>query len=131
MHLTVALPYLCYCKVVLPEPVEEQQTSVKPENAPSQEEQVNQAVVQNVIPEEKEAPAQSETTEIQEDSCSTAEKQSTETQRAVSKASGASKLTRQKKADVSESNIEREEESATKDIPQLQDDPKDADYTPS
>nr|XP_055044770.1 zinc finger and BTB domain-containing protein 17 isoform X2 [Misgurnus anguillicaudatus] len=114
-------------KPVLTESVEEHQTSLKPEDAPSQEEQ---AVVQNVIPEEKEAPAQSQTTQIQEDSCSTAEKQSTETQRAVSKASGASKLTRQKKADVSESNIEREEERATKDIPQHQDDPNDADYTP-
>lgn len=117
--------------VVITEPVEEQQKiEIKPEDASSQEEPESDAVAQNAIPEVKEPPQQSETTETQEVSCSPAEKKSTKSMRAASKGSGASKLTRQKKAGVSENKIETEEESATKEIPQHQDDPNDADYTP-
>lgn len=126
------MSYLCSCKVVITEPVEEQQKSeIKPEDGSSQEQPERDAAAQVVIPEVKEAPPQSETTETQEVSCSPAEKQSTKIQRAASKGSGASKLTRPKKAGVSEDNIETEEESGTKEIPQHQDDPDDADYTPS
>ncbi|KAI7794129.1 zinc finger and BTB domain-containing protein 17 isoform X1 [Triplophysa rosa] len=118
-------------KPVITEPVEEQQKSVrKPEDASLQEEPASDVGAQKVKPEVNEAPPQSETTETQEVSCSPAEKQSSKSQRAASKGSGSSKLARQKKAGVSESRIETEEESATKEIPQLQDDPNDADYTP-
>ncbi|XP_051515956.1 zinc finger and BTB domain-containing protein 17-like isoform X2 [Myxocyprinus asiaticus] len=113
-------------------PIEEQPRSVrKTEDATSQEEQESHAVAQDVAPEVKEAPSQSETTdsETQEVACNTPEKRSSKTQRAVSKVSGQSKLshhTRQKKA----AKTETEEENATKEIPQYQDDPSDEDYTP-
>ncbi|XP_016322021.1 zinc finger and BTB domain-containing protein 17-like isoform X1 [Sinocyclocheilus anshuiensis] len=116
--------------VVVTEPVEEQLRSVrKPEDLSSQEEQESHSVTQNAVSEEKEAPVQSDTTETQEAASDTTEKQSTKTLRAVSKISGPSK-TRQKKAGVVDSKTETEEERATKEIPQYEDDPSDADYTP-
>lgn len=101
-----------------------------PEDASSQQEQESHSVTQNVVPEVKEAPSQSETTETQEIVSNMTEKQSTKSLRAVSKISGLSK-TRQKKASVLDSKTETEEERATKEIPPYQDDPSDADYTPS
>ncbi|XP_048034293.1 zinc finger and BTB domain-containing protein 17 isoform X1 [Megalobrama amblycephala] len=117
--------------VVVTEPVEEQPRSVKnPEDASSQDEQESHSMTQNVVPEVKEAPSQSETTETQEIVSNMTEKQSTKSLRAVSKISGLSK-TRQKKAIVLDSKTETEEERATKEIPPYQDDPSDADYTPN
>ncbi|XP_016135583.1 zinc finger and BTB domain-containing protein 17-like isoform X2 [Sinocyclocheilus grahami] len=115
---------------VVTEPVEEQLRSVrKLEDLSSQEEQESHSMTQNAVSEEKEAPVQSETTETQEAASDTTEKQSTKTLRAVSKISGPSK-TRPKKAGVVDSKTETEEERATKEIPQYEDDPSDADYTP-
>ncbi|KAL0158236.1 hypothetical protein M9458_046312, partial [Cirrhinus mrigala] len=102
------------------EPVEEQPKSVrKPEDSSSQEEQESHSVTQNAVSEVKEAPVHD-----------TTEKQSTKTLRAVSKISGPSK-TRQKKPGGVDPKNETEEERATKEIPQYEDDPSDADYTPS
>lgn len=113
------------------EPVDEQLQSVrKPEDSSSQEEQESHSVTQNAVSEEKEAPVQSETRETQEAASDTTEKQSTKTLRSVSKISWLSK-TRQKKPGVVDSKTETEEERATKEIPQYEDDPSDADYTPS
>ncbi len=113
------------------EPVDEQLRSVrKSEDLSSQEEQESHPATQNAVSEEKEAPVQSETRETQEAASDTTEKQSTKTLRSVSKISGLSK-TRQKKAGVVDSKTETEEERATKEIPQYEDDPSDADYTPS
>ncbi|XP_051947429.1 zinc finger and BTB domain-containing protein 17-like [Xyrauchen texanus] len=112
------------------EPVEEQPRSVrKTEDTTSDEQQETHAIARNAAPEVKEAPSQSETTETQEVACNTPEKQSAKTQRTVSKVCGPSKLshpTRQKKA----AKTEMEEEKAANEIPQYQDDPSDADYTP-
>ncbi|KAK7128885.1 hypothetical protein R3I94_017192 [Phoxinus phoxinus] len=109
---------------------EEQPRSVRnPVDASSQEEQESHSVTPNAVPEVKEAPSQSETTETQEAASSMTEKQSTKTLRAVSKFSRPSKM-RLKKAIVLDSKTETEEEKATKEIPPYQDDPSDTDYTP-
>lgn len=100
------------------------------EDASSQEEQETHSVTQNVLPEVKEAPLQSETTETQEAASNMTEKQSTKSLRSVSKISGLSKM-RPKKASLLESKAETEEDRATKEVPPYQDDPSDADYTPS
>lgn len=110
------------------EPVEEQPRSLrKPEDSSSQEEQESHSVTQDAVSEVKEAPVQLETTETKEAASDTTEKQSTKT---VSKISGPSK-TRPKKPGVVNPKTETEEEKATKEIPQYEDDPSDADYTPS
>uniref|UniRef100_A0A8C2G6I6 Zinc finger and BTB domain containing 17 n=1 Tax=Cyprinus carpio TaxID=7962 RepID=A0A8C2G6I6_CYPCA len=113
--------------VVVPEPVEEQPRSLrKPEDSSSQEEQESHSVTQDAVSEVKEAPVQLETTETKEAASDTTEKQSTKT---VSKISGPSK-TRPKKPGVVNPKTETEEDKATKEIPQYEDDPSDADYTP-
>uniref|UniRef100_A0A8C1VUN8 Zinc finger and BTB domain containing 17 n=1 Tax=Cyprinus carpio TaxID=7962 RepID=A0A8C1VUN8_CYPCA len=113
--------------VVVTEPVEEQPRSLrKPEDSSSQEEQESHSVTQDAVSEVKEAPVQLETTETKEAASDTTEKQSTKT---VSKISGPSK-TRPKKPGVVNPKTETEEDKATKEIPQYEDDPSDADYTP-
>lgn len=119
---------MCSCEVVV---TEEQPRSVRnPKDASSQEEQESHSVTPNVVPEVKETPSQSETTETQEAASNMTEKQSTKSLRAVSKISRLSKM-RLKKAIVLDSKTETEEEKATKEIPPYQDDPSDTDYTPS
>ncbi|XP_077074447.1 zinc finger and BTB domain-containing protein 17 isoform X3 [Siphateles boraxobius] len=109
---------------------EEQPRSVrKPEDASSQEEQKSHSMTPKAVPEVKETPSQSETTETQEATSNMTEKQSTKSLRAVSKISRPSK-TRLKKDIVLDSKTETEEEKATKEIPAYQDDPSDTDYTP-
>uniref|UniRef100_A0A8C1NHL1 Zinc finger and BTB domain-containing protein 17 n=1 Tax=Cyprinus carpio TaxID=7962 RepID=A0A8C1NHL1_CYPCA len=98
----------------------------KPEDSSSQEEQESHSVTQDAVSEVKEAPVQLETTETKEAASDTTEKQSTKT---VSKISGPSK-TRPKKPGVVNPKTETEEDKATKEIPQYEDDPSDADYTP-
>lgn len=106
-------------KPVVTEPLEEQTKSVKKPEEPD-----SHSVTQKAGPEEKEAQSQSKTEETHEAVSNVAEKQSTKTLRAVSKISGPLK-TRQK-----DSKSESEAERATKELPQFQDDPNDADYTP-
>lgn len=106
--------------IVVTEPLEEQAKSVKKPEEPE-----SQSGTQKAGPEEKSVQSQSKTAETHEAVSNVTEKQSTKTLRAVSKISGPLK-TRQK-----DSKSESEAERATKELPQFQDDPSDADYTPS
>ncbi|XP_072553461.1 zinc finger and BTB domain-containing protein 17 isoform X2 [Salminus brasiliensis] len=115
------------------EPVQEHQRLVKKDDEVLLEGQATDASAQNGVPEANEAPPSSETTEEQQDACSTTETQSTCVQRSggrVRRPSRPGQLARQKKAEVLTTKPDVEEESTTKEVMEYQDDPSDTDYAP-
>ncbi|XP_035378445.1 zinc finger and BTB domain-containing protein 17 isoform X1 [Electrophorus electricus] len=110
-------------------PEEGHQRLVKKDDvASSLEGQGSRTLAQNGAPEPDEATLSSETTGDHHAKCSTTERQSTAAQRAGGRAGRP--CARQKKAEVSVTKADMEEESATKEVMEYQDDPSDADYTP-
>ncbi|KAL6482947.1 hypothetical protein MHYP_G00078190 [Metynnis hypsauchen] len=108
------------------------QSLVKKDDVASVDGQDRDVSAENGVPEADEAPSSSETTESQQATCSTTERQSTEAQQSGSRVGRPLKLgqyTRQKKAEVPVTKTDTEE-SATKEVMEYQDDPSDADYTP-
>ncbi|XP_030623587.1 zinc finger and BTB domain-containing protein 17 [Chanos chanos] len=100
----------------------------------SQDEQDNLASAQTQEPEKDGAASATVATEDLQTASNATEKQSTETTGVVTRVGRPSKLSpyaKQRKADVTAMKTDESEEgSLVKDVPEYQDDPSDADYTP-